>query len=566
MATPTAVSHRSTPLGLGLLALLVACGLARAQADPPAGRLQVKAMLVAADLSLRPVPKKGLLIRSAADPDATRTVTTGFSGEVEVDLPPGAYTLSLDAPLEFEGRTLTWEVAFDIQAGATTTVELSNDNARFEEAGPPPVRGQLSEAEIYRQVRAAVFKVLSERGHGSGFLVDTAGLVLTNHHVVVDSEYLAVKVDEERKYPAVLVADDPTRDLAILRVHPGAVAGVSALPLADDSPATPPLIIGERVVAIGSPLATETILTGGLVSKIEEGALFSDVNINPGNSGGPLFKLTGEVVGVNTFGLFAEAGPGVSGIVRIHLARPLLARARETMAQTPPPPETLLPEAASFRFPPEELSKIAVATRYDARHYHVEAGKIDVQFLTPVVLAQLEIQAEKEAAEFRKRRTRRKQDVQEYVPGRDFYEWRRYAGDYRPVVRIQAIPEIGLTGGSLFAVVMLGPNVPKTYKFKTDFKRMELVRGNAVIEPIHPGRIPHVANIEAGADRLKDLTFWGAYEYPPEAFKPGVAVVLKVWQEGKPQPVVRMLDGKLQQRIWDDFAPYFAALEVEGGQ
>ena len=370
-----------------------------------------------------------------------------------------------------------------------------------------------------------------------------------------------MKIDEKRKYRAVLAADDPTHDLAVLRINADVVQGLKPLQLSSATADHPSVVIGERVLAIGSPLATETILTSGIVSKIEEGVIYSDVSINPGNSGGPLFSMLGDVIGVNTFGLVSGGGPGVAGIIRIHLAQALIEKARSELGSTPPPADTRLPEASDYRFPPDKLKEIALRSTYRPNDYHIESGKIDVQFVTPVVLAQLEVQSEKEASEGRKART--KSASKAYSPGEDFYEWRRYAGDYRAVVRIQAIPEITMTGESVFAVIMLGSAAHQKFRFKTDFDRMELVRDGTIVEPIFPGRAPNVVNSQQGLVSMKDISYYGAYEYPPEAFRPGATVVLKVWEQGRPKPKERAVTPELLKRVWTDFQPYFDALEKE---
>jgi hypothetical protein len=541
---------------------------ALAEAEENPGTLEIKMILVASDFSLRPLPKQPLLITSGDE--QVFELSTGFDGQATTTLPPGEYTISNPLPVRFEQKRYLWRVEFVIETGATTVVELSNDNAAIEEeqpSEPPRATVEMDEGALFRRYRGAVCKVDAEGGHGSGFLVDSNGLILTNHHVVARSEYLAVKLDDTRKYAAKLVADDPRQDLAVVWVNPAVVEEILPLPLADDDPRTPPVSVGERVVAIGSPLATETILTSGLVSKVEEGAIYSDVNINPGNSGGPLLNAEGKVIGINTFGLGASAGPGISGIVRIHLAPPLLQKATKAIAAMEPPAATRLPVASKYRFPPDQLRKVALGTPLEPKEYHVEAGKFDVQLITPVLLAVLEVDAERRAAEFREKRTKKKrkrtEEADAYVAGEGFYEWRQYAGDYRPVVRVQAIPEIKLTGGSVFAVVMLGANAPKRYRFKADFDRMELLRGETVVTPIHPGRITQVVSASAGMDAMEDIGYYGHYEYPPEAFKPGETITLKIWKQGNPKPIVDTIDAKQQARIWGDFQPYFEALEAE---
>jgi hypothetical protein len=502
---------------------------------------------------VKPIAKRPFRIDCAeTDCGVKQVLVTDFDGTATSELSPGKYVLSCVAPVEFEGKTFTWKMPFEVKSGQTSRIELSNDNAEIAQAGTAATLPLPTEGEIFRKVRPSVFKIDSEFASGSGFLVDEAGLILTNRHVIHDSDYLAVKVDEQRKYQAVLVADDPKNDLAVLRINDAVARGLTPLPLA--SAASAP-VVGERVLAVGSPLATEAILTSGIVSKVEESAIYSDVSINPGNSGGPLFNLKGEVLGINTFGLSASqtGGPGVAGIVRIHVAQPLIDKVRGSLGTLALPSDRQLPEASSYRFPPDKLKDLVLHSDYEPRQYHLEAGKIDVQFVTPVVLAQLEVQAAKEASEGRNKRHKHGH-TKEYSAGEDFYEWRRYTGDYRAVVRIQAVPEIKPTSGSIFAMMLIG--VAPRFKFKTDFDRMELWRGDTVIEPIHPGRAP--SDLHAS---IKDVSYYGVYEYPPEAFKPGEKLTLKVWEQGKPEAKPREITPALQAKIWTDFQAFFEAVE-----
>jgi hypothetical protein len=327
-------------------------------------------------------------------------------------------------------------------------------------------------------------------------------------------------------------------------VNKSIVEGLPVLALSEDSPETPPVSVGERVLAIGSPLATETILTTGLVSKVEQGAIYSDVNINHGNSGGPLFNMRGEVVGITTFGLGGMSGPGVSGIVRIYLAEDLLSSQVGSTEMGSEPSDRPLPVESSYRFPAERIREEALRTSYHPKQYHIEAGQIDVQFLTPVVIAQLEVSDEVAASKRQKKRSKKSKSVK-YEPGRDFYNWRQYAGAYRAVVIVQAVPEIQLTGGSAFAVAMIGNLANRNYRFKCDFVRMELFRDNVLVEPIHPGRSNSIMNYRGYKESFEDVGVYGRYEYPPEAFKPGGHVVLKVWNSDKSEPKIEPLSQEL---------------------
>ena len=106
------------------------------------GRLEARVVLVAGDLSLKPVPKQRFLIRPVGDGQSPIPVLTGFDGILRQELPPGAYRIESTGPVELEGKRFSWDVEFQIRAGATTTLELSSDNARVETTAPAtPVQG-----------------------------------------------------------------------------------------------------------------------------------------------------------------------------------------------------------------------------------------------------------------------------------------------------------------------------------------------------------------------------------------------------------------------------------------
>jgi len=153
-----------------------------------------------------------------------------------------------------------------------------------------------------RQPRTRTF----QRGSvGSGFVIHPDGYIVTNAHVVGRATELKVTFDGGREYDAVIVASDPGRDLAILKIGTDAPLPTLDLGRSDD------LMIGETVVAIGNPLGYEHTVTSGVVSALDReiavspevafsGLIQTDASINPGNSGGPLLNVLGELIGVNT--------------------------------------------------------------------------------------------------------------------------------------------------------------------------------------------------------------------------------------------------------------------------
>src|ERR1700719_2985973 len=145
---------------------------------------------------------------------------------------------------------------------------------------------------------------------GSGFIIDTSGIVVTNNHVIADADEINVIMNNGTKIKAELVGVDKKTDLAVLKFKP--VKSLVAVKFGDSDK----LRLGEWVIAIGNPFSLGGTVTAGIVSArnrdINSGPYDSyiqtDAAINRGNSGGPLFNLDGEVIGVNTLIISPSGG------------------------------------------------------------------------------------------------------------------------------------------------------------------------------------------------------------------------------------------------------------------
>ncbi len=140
-------------------------------------------------------------------------------------------------------------------------------------------------------------------GSGSGVIIDAAGHIITNNHVVGDATEVEVRLSDKSKFTAQVVGKDPDTDLAVLKIKsdrpfPNAKLGDSAS-----------VKVGQWVLAVGNPFGLDRTVTLGVVSGIGrenmnlsryENFIQTDASINPGNSGGPLFNMHGEVIGINT--------------------------------------------------------------------------------------------------------------------------------------------------------------------------------------------------------------------------------------------------------------------------
>ena len=161
-------------------------------------------------------------------------------------------------------------------------------------------------------------------GVGSGVIVATEGLVLTNNHVVAGADEVTVELPDGREFKASEIKTDPDSDLAVIKLEKAQNLPVAKLGDSDK------LEIGDWVIAIGNPFELETTVSAGIISGKgrELGSirrakfLQTDAAINPGNSGGPLVNLAGEVIGINT-AIASNNGAyqGVGFAIPINLAK-----------------------------------------------------------------------------------------------------------------------------------------------------------------------------------------------------------------------------------------------------
>jgi len=162
---------------------------------------------------------------------------------------------------------------------------------------------------------------------GSGFVIDSAGIVVTNNHVIADADEITVIFNDGRKLKAELIGKDPKVDLAVLRVKPDKPLVAVKFGNSDDEK------IGDWVMAIGNPFGLGGSVSAGIISARNRDIsdqsygqyLQTDAAINKGNSGGPLFNMEGEVIGINTAILSPSGGSiGIGFAIPSSLAQPIV--------------------------------------------------------------------------------------------------------------------------------------------------------------------------------------------------------------------------------------------------
>jgi S1-C subfamily serine protease len=304
-------------------------------------------------------------------------------------------------------------VTGNLGGGTTTVVRTSPAPAV---AAPASDVSGLSVSEIYARAAPGVVQITStntpededpplvvpfdqlpaepQQALGSGFVIDKAGHIVTNYHVIEGADRIEVSFSNQDTLAATVVGSDPSTDIAVLRVRSSS-RGLAPLAFGNSDTVR----VGDTVVAIGNPFGLRRTATAGIVSAVQERTITApngypidhviqtDAQINSGNSGGPLLNNRGEVIGVNS--QIAQAA-GSSGNVGIGFAIPsntvkevvaqLVATGRVDRAYLGIAGSTVTPELARvFRLPVDSGVLVeGVAEASPAEKAGLEGGRTDV--------------------------------------------------------------------------------------------------------------------------------------------------------------------------------------------
>ena len=210
------------------------------------------------------------------------------------------------------------------------------------QAAPAYDSEEQNNIAVYRKALPSVVNITSksmafnffygqvpQEGQGSGFILDKAGHILTNFHVIADANRIEVMTSDKHHYKATIVGSDKGHDLALLQIN---APNLQPVTLSDSSN----LVVGQKVYAIGNPFGLSGTMTRGIISSIRsirgpegapiEDAIQTDAAINPGNSGGPLLNSRGEVIGINTLiaSNGAEQSSGIGFAIPVNTAKAVL--------------------------------------------------------------------------------------------------------------------------------------------------------------------------------------------------------------------------------------------------
>ena len=237
------------------------------------------------------------------------------------------------------------------------------------------------------------------------------------------------------------------------------------------------------------------------------------------------------------------------------------------MKDASPPSARLLPVEPGDPYPLDSLKEMAEPAKFDRKPYVFAAGGFDVALVTPVLEYELDREVERAAKHEKNKRTKKRNESAQnsFEPLQDLPEWSEYVGAYKPVLLVQAAPQLRETLMSVLGRELV-PAIEEyaggaRMKFKTDFYKMKLLCGAQEVEPIQPGKAATIVNSHNAFVNVTDATYVGIYSYPADAISPSCGkVTLRIFSEKDPaKSESKDLDQKSIARVWNDFRPYLAA-------
>ena len=174
------------------------------------------------------------------------------------------------------------------------------------------VSESVVQIQVSKRRNKIIKRVFGNQGGGSGFIISSDGYIVTNNHVISNTESVKVVLQDGEEYDASIIGSDPSTDIAVLKID---AQNLSAIQFT----ASDKLKVGQIAIAIGNPFGFQSTVTTGVISakgrtlRSQTGRLIDDViqtdaALNPGNSGGPLVDSKGRVIGVNTAIIMAAQG------------------------------------------------------------------------------------------------------------------------------------------------------------------------------------------------------------------------------------------------------------------
>jgi S1-C subfamily serine protease len=521
--------------------------------------LHIKVVVIDAEQKVTPVSSHALLISNNPPSAPPRRVVTRADGTVDVRLRPGNYTVESDQPVAFRGRVYQWTERVEVTADRDAVLDLTPDNADVEPNAPATSTSSLETdpSFLLSEWEGSVVAIWTPTTRASGFIIDANGLIATSQRVIGTATDVEVQLTPEVKVTGRVLVADPMRDVAILRIDPMAAASVRPLPLACTPAAKPSFVNGQKLFTIGAPLRGQKGMSSGTVTRVEPRSLVADLRLSRGSAGGPVFAGGADVVGITSLVADDDEGRRTSRVVRIDAACEVVASAAMKMKDVAPPAGTHLPVEPARPFPVNVLKEEAQRRVGSLTPSQVSSSDFDVAFITPVLTYGLQYQLEQFGGQRSRGPASPNTGSDSLRPLRDFSNWSEYVADFPPVLLLRATPKLveGFwTTVARGAAMTQGVAVPPIRRVKAGFSRMRAFCGDAEVTPIHPFKI------EQRVDE-NDAIYEGLYVFDPAALGPHCGTVtLTLYSDKAPEKAdTRVVDPKVLERIWQDFAPYRAA-------
>jgi S1-C subfamily serine protease len=523
--------------------------------------LHIKVVLVDADQKATPVPRHALLISDNPPTAVPKRVVTNVEGTVDVNLRPGNYTVESDAPVAFRGKAYEWTQMVDIVAGRDAVLELTADNADVV-AAPATTSGGTALAPdpafLLPEWQDSVIALWTADTRASGFVFDPKGLVATNQRVVGAAISVEVQLTTTRKVTGRVLAADAARDVAIIWIDPTIAASVKPVPLGCAQTPKPSVVDRQDIFTIGAPFREAKGLRSGTVKRAEPHAMESDLLLASGSVGGPVFTAGGAVIGITSPVDEKDSRRiGESRVIRIDDVCDVVVLAEKKMNGASPPAGTLLPVEPGRPFPNDALKDVGPRRIASLSAYQMTSSEFDVTFITPV----LTYSAQRQLEQSRGRDTR--SGLREPTAAEtalrlltEFSNWSEYVAEFPPVLLVRVTPrfvEGFWTTVARGAARTQGIALPPIKHFKSGFLKLRALCGETEVTPIHPFKMEQRIS-------ESDAIHEGLYVFDPGALGPQCeSAKLVLYAEKEPDKAdARVVDPKVLQQIWQDFAPYRA--------
>jgi S1-C subfamily serine protease len=527
------------------------------------GVLHIKVVLADAEQQPTPVARHVLLISDNPVSAPPRRTVTALDGTANVRLRPGNYTVESDQPVAFQGKAYHWTRTVDIAAGRDAVLDLTAGNAEVGPVGPSTTTSapavETDPSFLLPQWKDTVVALWTPTTRASGFLVDAAGLIVTNQRVIGPATSVEVQLTPAVKVAAVVLAADPARDVAVLWIDQKAAASIRPIALGCSEAAKPPVVGGQAIWTIGAALRDEKRMSSATVGRVEPHAIGADFILVSGTAGGPVFTASGGVIGITTVVDEDESRRGDSRVVRIDDVCGVVASAEKKMKDSAAPNGTHLPVEPMRPFPVQALKDAVQGRAATLSPYQMSSSDFDIAFITPVLTYGAQQQSQQPRPRTTSKDTRKPDpEPARVLPLMDFGAWSEYVGDFPPVLLVRVTPrfvEGFWTTVARGAARTQGVSLPPIKRFKPGFSRLRAFCGDAEVTPIHPFKLEQrVSDSEAINE--------GLYVFDPGALGPECGnVKLVLYSEKEPaKGETRVVDPKVLQQIWQDFAPYRALM------